>query len=127
LWLCDAETFYALNSIIYVGKGTVLPNQKVTAKSVTLHLIKPYLNTGRHLTGKSCNNFQFLHDYISLFFYIGDNWFSSLELAHELKQQGISYIGTIRHNNRGVPPDARPIKGRTRKDTQVYYDGIFLG
>jgi hypothetical protein len=46
-----------------------------------------------------------------------------LELAHELKEQGISYIGTIRHNNRGVPPDARSTKGRTRKDTKVYYDG----
>jgi hypothetical protein len=53
IWLCDAVTFYALNFVIYIGKGTVSPGANVTAKSVTLHLMRPYFQTGRHLTGKT--------------------------------------------------------------------------
>jgi hypothetical protein len=58
----------------------------------------------------------------SMHIFSGDNWFSSLELAQELKQHRISFIGTIRKNSRAVPPIARSTVGRVRKDTKVYYD-----
>jgi hypothetical protein len=44
-------SFYAVNSLVYIGKGTVTPEANVTAKSVVLHFMKPYFKTGRHLTG----------------------------------------------------------------------------
>lgn len=101
-WICDAESSYALNSVIYVGEGTLNPGEKVTAKAVTMHLMEPFLDSGRHLTG--------------------DNWFSSVELAHELEHRRTTYIGTIRKNNRSVPKVALETRERRRKDTRVFYD-----
>jgi hypothetical protein len=103
IWLCDAISYYALNFVIYIGKGSLIPDENVTAKAVTLHLMQPYLDTGRHLTG--------------------DNWFSSVELAEELKNRKTSYIGTLRSNSRGIAPIARSTSNRVRKDTRVYYSG----
>ena len=62
----------------------------------------PYLDSGRNLTG--------------------DNWFTSLERIDELRNRCISYIGTVRHNNRGLPQIAKKVAGRVRKDTRVFYN-----
>lgn len=102
LWLCDAESFYALNSVIYIGKGTIEPEASVTSMSVTMHLMAPFLNSGRHLTG--------------------DNWFSSLPLVQELRRCNTSYIGTLRKNNRAMPPIANSTANRVRKDSKILYD-----
>lgn len=101
IWLCDAENFYALNSVIYIGVGTIEPEVGLTAKSVTMHLMKPYLDTGRHLTS--------------------DNWFSSVNLT-DLRTHMTSYIGTLRKNNRDVSSIVKNTTDRTRKDTKVFYD-----
>ena len=102
LWLCCAETFYVLNGVVYIGVGTISPNERVTTYDVSMHLMNAFLNTGRHLTG--------------------DNWFTSLELVDDLKSKDTSYIGTVRNNNRGVPPVAKSTENRQRKDTKVFYD-----
>lgn len=102
IWVCDAKSYYMLNGIIYIGKGTLEPNQNLTTKGVTLHLMKPFLNTGRHLTA--------------------DNWFSSIELVDELKKHRTTFIGTVRNNNRGIPPVAKSTVGRNRKDNKIYHD-----
>jgi hypothetical protein len=52
MWLCDAENFYALNAVIYIGMGTLSANEKVTTKAVSLHLIQPYFMSRRNLTEK---------------------------------------------------------------------------
>lgn len=107
-WLCCAETFYVLNGVIYIGIGTVSPGQAVTAQSVTMHLMQPYLDTGRHLTA--------------------DNWFTSLDLVSALSRHKTSYIGTVRQNNRGIPAIARSTNGRVKKDSRIYIneDGVNL-
>ena len=102
LWLCCAETFYMLNGVVYIGKGTVTSNQNLTTRAVSMHLMQPFLNTGRHLAG--------------------DNWFTTLELVDELRNNNTSYIGTLRNNNRSVPPIAKSTAQRQRKDSKVYYD-----
>jgi len=51
-WLCDAESFYMLNGFVYIGVGSVVPGEGVTSHSVSMRLMQPFLNTGRHLTGK---------------------------------------------------------------------------
>jgi hypothetical protein len=43
MWLCDAENFYALNAVIYIGMGTLSANVKVTTKVVSLHFIQHIL------------------------------------------------------------------------------------
>lgn len=101
-WLCCAETFYFLNGIIYIGRGSYETGQNVTTAGVSLHLMKPYLNTGRNLTG--------------------DNWFTSAELCDTLRSSRISYVGTLRNNNRCIPQAAKATENRTKKDTRVYYD-----
>ena len=114
-------TFYALNSVIYIGKSTITPDANLTAKAVTLHLPKLNYKTGRHLKSKAPTqkkeNIVHLKVSSKLTAFSGDNWFSSLELAQSLTEQCITYIGTIRKNSRAVPPTARSIAGRLRKDT----------
>lgn len=102
LWLCCAESYYILNGVIYIGVGTVVPNENLTTFGVTMHLMQPFLNTGRHLTG--------------------DNWFSSMQLVDALREKDTSYIGTMRNNNRDVPDIAKSTVGRQRKDTRIFYD-----
>ena len=101
-WLCCAESFYVLTGVVYIGCGTVRPGEGVTAKALTLHLMQPFIGTGRNLTG--------------------DNWFTSLELVNELRNGNTSYIGTVRHNSRGLPPIAKQTANRVKKDTKVYYN-----
>lgn len=50
-WICDAESFYILNGVIYIGTGTIQPGERVTTMGLTMHLMNPFLNSGRHLTG----------------------------------------------------------------------------
>lgn len=102
IWLCDAETFYCLNGVVYIGVGTLEPGKGITTSGVTLHLMKPYLNTGRNLTG--------------------DNWFTSMELVNTLRENNTTYIGTIKSNSRGVPPIAKCTKDRVKKDTKIFQD-----
>ena len=101
-WLCCANFFYMLNGVIYIGVGTIEVRKPVTSKDLTMHLMRPFLNTGRNLTG--------------------DNWFSSLDLVEELRNNDTSYIGTIRFNNRAVQPISKSTAYRSRKDTKVFYD-----
>ena len=51
-WLCDADSYYMLNGFIYIGVGTMEAGERVTSHGVTMRLMRPFLNTGRHLTGK---------------------------------------------------------------------------
>ena len=77
-----------------------MPGEGVTGRTVALHLMQPFFNTSRNLTA--------------------DNWFTSCELAADLKTRKTSFVGTMRRNNRSVPPIANTA-GRARKDTKVWY------
>ena len=84
LVVCDAETFYVYNAYIYHGKNTdglglteaerklAIPTQSV------LRLCKDFEKTNRNITA--------------------DNWFSSVELMEQLKERGLTYLGTLKKN-----------------------------
>lgn len=88
--LTDAKTNYLYNAYIYTGRGSdgkglseeqqkkfLIPTQAV------LKLIKPIQNTNKNITA--------------------DNWYSSIELAQELKTKGLTYVGTLKKNKLEVP------------------------
>ena len=72
-----------------------------SAQALSMKIMKPYLNTGRNFTT--------------------DNWFTSCHLADSLLQKGTTLVGTVRHNNRDIPPACKDTKGRQRKDSVYYY------
>lgn len=98
LVVCDAETFYAYNAYIYHGKDSdglglteterklAIPTQSV------LRLCKDFEKTNRNITA--------------------DNWFSSIELMEQLKDRGLTYLGTLKKNKRHIPPEFQASKTR---------------
>ncbi|XP_045456529.1 piggyBac transposable element-derived protein 4-like [Melitaea cinxia] len=99
LVVCDAETFYVHNAYIYHGKdsdGLGLPETErklaIPTQSV-LRLCKDFEKTNRNITA--------------------DNWFSSIELMEQLKDRGLTYVGTLKKNKRHIPPEFQASKTRS--------------
>lgn len=57
-----------------------------------MNLVQPILNTNRNITA--------------------DNWFSSVQLVDELKEVGLTYVGTMRKNKLEIPQSYLPDKNR---------------
>lgn len=94
--ICDAKTHYLYNAFVYTGKslvnqGNPNPTLSVPTKDV-LKLAEPFYGTNRNITG--------------------DSWFSSVELADKLLQNGLTYVGTMRKNKREIPREFLPNKNR---------------
>lgn len=106
-WLCDAESCYVLNGIPYVGEATLSAAERQEyssfSETLTMKIMTPYLRTGRNVTT--------------------DNWFTSCQLAESLLQNRTTIVGTIRKNNRDIPPVCKTIAGRQKKDAVYYYSG----
>ncbi|GBN56856.1 PiggyBac transposable element-derived protein 4 [Araneus ventricosus] len=85
--LCESESRYILNSIIYTGKGTTFhedyEHYGVSAKSV-MTFIHELKNKGYTLTP--------------------DNYYNSPELAEILIKCETDIYGTLRANRKGLPP-----------------------
>lgn len=89
--------FYTFNMEIYPGKQ---PNEGPynldnSGLAVVQRLCKPNFNTGRNMTT--------------------DNWYTSAPLAQSLLKKGLTTIGTIRKNNKDIPPDFNVLRGRNVK------------
>lgn len=96
--LTDAKTSYLYNAYIYTGKKSdgvgLSPEERkllIPTQSV-LRLCQPVIGTNKNITG--------------------DNWFSSVEVTDQLKQRGLTYVGTLKRNKREIPPEFQP--GPTR-------------
>ena len=103
VWLCDAETSYALNAIPYIGETTLSLAEKngmSTPEAITIAVVKPFLNKGYHITA--------------------DNWFTSTSLAEKLMAKDTTLVGTVRSNKRELPPKARSIAGRQKKSAEFF-------
>ncbi|CAH2092513.1 unnamed protein product [Euphydryas editha] len=98
--LCDAKTHYLYNAFIYAGKSNEPrnPDLSVPTQSV-LKLAEPIFQTNRNITA--------------------DNWFSSVELVHQLKAKGLTYVGTMRKNKRELPKEFLPNKKR-QENSAIY-------
>lgn len=82
---------YPLSGIPYLGKDG--PNRTENlAYSVVIKLSEPYYRTNRNITF--------------------DNYFTSLEVAKSLFQNGLTIVGTIKKNQRCIPQNFQPNKTR---------------
>ncbi|XP_025195976.1 piggyBac transposable element-derived protein 4-like, partial [Melanaphis sacchari] len=85
--LCDVETDYILDFIIYTGKTTRLVSCDANlgqSGAVVKTLMKRYLNKGHTL--------------------YTDNWYTSPILSMYLHKKKTNTCGTVRCNRRGMPP-----------------------
>lgn len=83
--ICDAETGYILDLIIYTGASTNIQRNEEfgISENIVLTLMEPYLNKGHTL-------------------YV-DNWYTSPALFHYLHDNNTGACGTVRSNRRGMP------------------------
>lgn len=90
-WICDSKTSYPLFGIPYLGKEG--PNRAENlAYNVVNQLCEPYFRTNRNVTF--------------------DNYFTSLEVAKNLAQNGLTVVGTMRKNKACIPPLFQPNRNR---------------
>lgn len=80
--LC-APPCYTMQMRIYAGKDE--EEGRNLTKNVVMQLAHPYLNSGRTL--------------------YTDNFYTSIQLAHELNEQKTHLTGTLRANRKGVPKE----------------------
>ena len=83
-WLADAETGYAYNAQIYLGRQGNLPEVGL-AERVVCELSRPLYNSGRNLTV--------------------DNFFTSVPLAQTLLRNGLTLVGTMKKNKGEIPEE----------------------
>lgn len=97
--LADSKTYFVYNMYLYCGKGTdgltLTPEeQKLSIPTqAVVRLCKPIVKSNRNIT---C-----------------DNWYTSIELADELKKRGLTLVGTIRKNRKEIPNEFLPSNKRT--------------
>ena len=90
-WMAaDVDTKYILHSIPYLGKDDSRPAGVKLGEHVVLQLIEPYRKTGRNVTT--------------------DNFFTSVNLAKTLRQQGISIVGTVNRIRKEIPQEIKKKK-----------------
>ncbi|XP_025193545.1 piggyBac transposable element-derived protein 4-like [Melanaphis sacchari] len=88
--ICDAKTFYFYGGIPYIGKETRNRNDLLIPTQYVLNLVEPIMGTNRNVTT--------------------DNWFTSIELAEQLRVKKLTLVGTLRKNKREVPPHMLVVK-----------------
>ena len=102
-WLAvDRESKYLVNGFPYVGKEEHRPTEERVADYVVMRLMDPYLNKGRNVTT--------------------DNYFTSVNLAKQLKKKGTSIIGTMNKIRREMPATVRTMKDNLYS-TKLYKSG----
>ena len=92
--LNDVKSKYMLSAIPYLGKKDKNANKVVgLGHQVTVEITKPYHGSNRNVTG--------------------DNWFSSIPLAHDLlRSHGLTYLGTMKSNKPEIPIEMKSTANR---------------
>ena len=86
----DVQTKYMLHSFPYFGKDNSRPTEITLGEHVVLWLTEPYRKTSRNLTK--------------------DNFFTSVNLAKTLRQEGISIVGTVNCIRKEIPQEIKKMK-----------------
>ena len=90
-WICDSKTSYPLSGIPYLGKEG--PNRTENLASMVVNKsCQPYYRTNRNVTF--------------------DNYFTSLDVANSLLQNGLTVVGTMKRNKRCIPQCFLPSRTR---------------
>jgi len=102
--LCDCETKYVLDFIVYIGSATEITNtpELGISGSIVQTLMKDYLQKGRVL-------------------YV-DNWYTSIPLFTYLYENNTGACGTIRKNRKGLPN----LSSKIPKGERIYLHNNFL-
>ena len=105
-WIAiDVKTKYMLNSFTYIGKDDSRSGVTL-GEHIILRLLEPYRKTGRNLTT--------------------DSFFTSVNLAKTLRQQGISIVGTVNRIQKEIRQEIKKIK-KDLYTTKVFkHDGCTL-
>lgn len=90
-WICDSKTSYPLFGIPYLGKEGH-NRTKNLAYNVVNQLCEPYFGSNRNVTF--------------------DNYFTSLDVAKSLSQNGLTIVGTMRKNKACIPSIFQPSRSR---------------
>lgn len=90
--LTDARTSYFVNGSIYCATQYRNPKKLLKPTLEVMNLVQPIVKSNRNVTG--------------------DNYFSSVELVDELKENGLTYVGTLRKNKLEIPESFLPDKHR---------------
>ena len=86
--LADSQVPYSLGLLPYTGKD----QGKTTTLGMVNSLVKPYYKSGRNITM--------------------DRFFTSVEIAEDLEKNGLTIVGTIQHNRKGMPGFCKPDRSR---------------
>ena len=96
--LCDCETGYILDIIVYIGKGTISqPDPLGFSGSIVKKLLEDYLGKGHTL--------------------YTDNYYTSPMLSQWLKENNLASCGTVRPNRKHMPLFPKVAKGEQRAYT----------
>lgn len=90
-WICDSKTSFPLYGIPYLGKEGTNRAQNL-AYNVVNQLCEPYFRTNRNITF--------------------DNYFTSIEVAKTLAENGLTIVGTMRKNKTCIPSNFQPHRNR---------------
>ncbi|GBP21726.1 PiggyBac transposable element-derived protein 4 [Eumeta japonica] len=90
-WICDSKTSYPLFGVPYLGKEGQNRAENL-AYNVVNQLCQPYFRSNRNVTF--------------------DNYFTSIDVAKYLAQNGLTTVGTLRKNKTCIPPNFQPKKTR---------------
>ena len=91
-WACDSVTTYPLHGQVYLGRQPGQPREVGQGRRVVHDLVKPWYRTGRNVTA--------------------DNLFTSVKLVHELLDQQLTYVGTVRKNKGEIAQEMLPRRDR---------------
>ncbi|XP_066137444.1 uncharacterized protein [Euwallacea fornicatus] len=95
---CKSRMYIGSKPKKYGSEGTILSQDEKELFIPTQflrRLCRPIINTNRNVTA--------------------DNWFSSVEVVQELKNRGLTYVGTIKRNKREILQEFLPTNRRDRQ------------
>ena len=95
---CDAETYYMLDGIPYLGKGST-PADRLQGEYFATSLTQRFANTGRIVTT--------------------DSWFTSIPLVDALQRNGLHLVGTIT-KKKELPLDILSTKMEVKESMAVF-------
>lgn len=101
-WLCDANSGYAKDGMVYLGRQPGEPVQTDLASNVVKNLCASIYSTGRNLTT--------------------DNYFTTHSLAEFLLTKNVTLLGTMKLNRREIPPLLKDTKTRSVHSSQFCFD-----
>lgn len=91
-WLCDADSAYALDGLVYLGRQPGEPVATNLSANIVKTLAQTVQGSGRNITM--------------------DNYFTSRSVGLDLLRIKITVVGTMKHNRREIPQVIKDVSDR---------------